>query len=125
MRTLRECAERIVNGYKEVCQAMTPHADNVPEKSTDNAVRLAVNYLAEHDETPLTEEWLHSIGFRDDRTGTPTIGPLHIRHAHVPKPDSDEEYPPYACVRSFPIPVPKNRSEVLTLLRLLGIAEAP
>lgn len=63
---LRAAAERIVDGYEEVCRVMTPHADNCAEKSTDKAVMLAVNYLAEHyadDEEPISEEWLKSTGF--------------------------------------------------------------
>jgi len=86
---------------------------------------LANAYLAEHpadDEEPISEEWLHSVGFEDDRAGTPTAGALHIRHAPLPKMDSDEEYPAHACVRSFPIPVPKTRGDVRRLCRALGIA---
>ena len=75
-----------------------------------------------HDETPLTEEWLHSIGFEDDRTGCPTLGPLHIQHAAITRMDSDVEYPAHACVRSFLIPVPKTRGDVRRLCRALGIA---
>ena len=44
-RTLAECAQRIINGYREVC-TMTPHVECKPEESSDHAVRLAVNYLA-------------------------------------------------------------------------------
>ena len=46
-RTPREAAERIIAGYREVC-TMTPHVPCVPEDSSDNAVILAVAYLAEH-----------------------------------------------------------------------------
>ena len=63
---------------------------------------------------PLTNEWLYAIGFTDDKTGCPTLSALHIR---LPAAD----LPVYACVRSFPIPVPRNRGEVRELCRLLGI----
>ncbi len=42
-RTLSECAQRIINGYREVC-TMTPHVECKPEESSDHAVRLAVHF---------------------------------------------------------------------------------
>ena len=85
---------------------------------------IADAYLAEHPadgEEPISEEWLHSIGFEDDRTGCPTLGPLHIQHAAITRMDSDVEYPASACVRSFPIPVPKTRGDVRRLCSAMGI----
>jgi hypothetical protein len=46
-RTPRQAAERILNSYREVHILTTPHAPFEPEKSSDNAVILAVNYLAD------------------------------------------------------------------------------
>lgn len=48
-RTPREAADRILQGYRQVCEIMTPHASFAPEESSDNAVILAVEYLREHD----------------------------------------------------------------------------
>ena len=63
---------------------------------------------------PVTKEWLYSIGFADDSFGCPTFGPLHVNPVQ-------EEYPPYACIRTLPIPVPKTRGDLLTLCRLIGL----
>jgi hypothetical protein len=75
------------------------------------------HHSPEIDPTPITEEWLKSIGFSDDRAGCPTFSALHIQ--------PDSRVPQYACIRSFPIPIPKTRGDVMTLLRLLGITCGP
>jgi len=69
--------------------------------------------VKDDDDEPLTEEYLHSIGFQDDRAGTPTLGSLHIR----PQPNGD--YPAYACIRSVPIQVPANRRILRNLIEAL------
>lgn len=51
---LTKAAERIIEGYREVCRVMTPHVPCKPENSTDKAVMLAVHYLATRQRTETT-----------------------------------------------------------------------
>jgi len=57
VRTPKEAAERIIDGYREVCRMTTPHAECDPSKSSDNAVMVAVAYTtAEATIKQLTDE---------------------------------------------------------------------
>lgn len=63
-------------------------------------------------------QWLAEQGFSPDKMGTMSKDALHIE---LGNPDGVHTPPPYACIRSFPIPVPQSRHDVTELLRLLGI----
>ena len=67
---------------------------------------------------PVTREWLYSIGFEDDSFGCPTLGALHVNPVRE---EGVYDYPPYACIRTLPIPVPQTRGDLLTLCRLIGL----
>jgi hypothetical protein len=85
--------------------------------------KLATACLAEHrddDGEAVTEDWLVSIGFEPDRSGCPTISGLHIQCQTIVG-ERGREYPAYACIRSYPIPVPQTRRDVRDLCRVLGI----
>lgn len=73
------------------------------------------------DSLPVTEEWLRSVGFTDDRVGCPTLGALHIQPRAFQRPGRNDEYSPYACIRSLPIPNPKTRGDVRRLCAALGV----
>jgi DNA-directed RNA polymerase subunit RPC12/RpoP len=60
---------------------------------------------------PSNDEFLKSLGFAEDKMGALTLGALHIKYGEKP----------YACVRTLPIPVPTNQSDVSELIRLLGL----
>ena len=129
MSEIREAAERLRKHLKVIKRSETyslsPYCigDGWSLQLDDDEAALARAYLAEHqpdDDAPVTDKWLYSVGFSDDRTGTPTLGPLHIQYA-VLTDDNDREYPAYACIRSLPITVPKTRGDVRRLCRALGI----
>ena len=120
---LRAAAERLENIF--AMQATHFESVVMTRDQVAGAQDLARAYLAEHPadgDEPITAEWLRAVGFVDDRTGCPTLGPIHIRpHWAMEGQDSDRELPPYACVRSLPIPIPKTRSDLRKLCSALGI----
>ncbi len=68
MNKLQKAANSIINSYNE-CQRLLPLAGGIPqpiEKSTDNAVMLAVDYLKNIDNTPITKEYLKLNDFLPD-----------------------------------------------------------
>lgn len=116
MNEIQSAAERL-RAFKAAIAAGKPDTSAGVE-IVDWLWTIADAYLASHppdDYLEVTEEWLRSVGFEDDRAGCPTISALHIN------PQAQPERPAYACVRSFPIPVPSARGDVRRLCSALGI----